>query len=923
MAADSDARIKTFLIADVRGYTRFTQQRGDEAAATLATKFAEVARAAIDAAGGTLVELRGDEAMAVFDSARSAIRTAVELQRQFVEYTLADPSLPLAVGIGLDAGEAVPVEGGYRGGALNLAARLCSLAAPGEVLASREVTHLARRVDGVSYVDRGAVRLKNLADPVPVIVVRSEGEDVAQNVAFRRALGPDAVAVAVADGVDTRNPYKGLRAFEEADAGDFFGRETLTEHLVERLATTRFLAVVGPSGSGKSSVVRAGLVPALRSGALDGSERWRIAQMFPGAYPLEELEAALLKAVDDAPPSLIEQLEDGERGFVRALKRVLPEDGSELLLVLDQLEEVFTLVEDEGRRVHFLAILERAVSDPKSRLRIVTTLRADFYDRPLLYSGFAELLRDYVEALVPLTPDEFERAIVRPAERVGVAFEPGLLTEMVADVASEPGALPLLQYALTELYERREGTVLTRAAYGAIGGVSGALAGRAEEIFAGLAEAAQDAARQLFLRLVTLGEGVEDTRRRVDRRELDAIEVDQEALAQTLDAFGASRLLSFDRDPRSGTPTVEVAHEALIREWQRLRRWIDSAREDLRMQRRLASGAREWNDAGRDASYLLRGGQLTQFDALADDSRLALTDLEREFVTASREGSRQELLRQQRENRRLRILLAGAAALLVVSVAAGIVALLQRSSAKHEATVALAREIGAKAVVEPRLDRAMLLAKEAVDLDDSRETRGTLLSTLLRSPAAISTFSSPITDRPQTITLSPDGADARHDRELELRTVLRHADAAGEARRSYECRPSPRGVLGRRAIPPHRPATLVLRRGARRRAPRRAHTPPHSVPARRTAVAGLLRELRAGTARESLRMTLPTSSTRCSTRRKEPTCRRTWTSGAPEPGNGSAASRSGQRESSTRASTAPAAWSSSPTTTSWYWTRDR
>ena len=175
------------------------------------------------------------------------------------------------------------------------------------------------------------------------------------------------------------------------------------------------------------------------------------------------------------------------------------------------------------------------------------------------------------------------------------------------------------------------------------------------------------------------------------------------------------------------------------------------------MHRQLAGGAREWEESNRDQSFLLRGGQLAQFDALADKPRIALTDLERDFVTASREAARQGLLRQQRENRRLRILLGAAGVLLAISVVAVIVALLQRSSAKHEATVALARELGAKAVVEPRLDRAMLLADEAVNLDRSRETEGTLLSTLLRSPAAISTFSSPITDRPQTVTLSPDG----------------------------------------------------------------------------------------------------------------------------------------------------------------------
>jgi len=747
-----EAAIKTFLIADVRGYTRFTSERGDEAAARLATRFAELARETIEAAGGTLVELRGDEAMAVFDSARQAIRAASEMQERFVAETVADASLPLAVGIGIDAGEAVPVDGGYRGGALNLAARLCSLAGPGEVLVSPGVAHLARKVEGLDYVERGAVRLKGLEKPVDVVAVRSEREDVARDLAFRRALDP-----ALAGAGETRNPYKGLRAFAEDDAPDFFGREVLTEHLVERLAQTRFLAVVGPSGSGKSSVVRAGLVPRIRRGALPGSERWNVVEMFPGAYPLEELEAALLRTADSAPAGLLEQLEQDERGLLRAVKRLLTDDESELVLVVDQLEEVFTLVVDEARRTQFLALLERAVMDPHARLRVVVTLRADFYDRPLLYSGFAELLRDYVEALVPLKADEFERAIAGPAERVGARFEPGLLSELVADVGSEPGALPLLQYALTELYERREGSTLTAAAYRDIGGVSGALAGRAEEIYAGLGERAQEAARQLFLRLVTLGEGAEDTRRRVERTELASMEVDQTALEEAIQEFGAWRLLSFDRDPRTGTPTIEVAHEALMREWGRFRRWIDSGREQVRLHRRLATAAREWEEAGREPSYLLRGSNLAQFGLLAAESEIALTELEREFVEASAAANELELARQRRQNRRLRTLLAGAVALLVLAVIAGAVALVSRSNAQHEAKVALGRQLGAEAVSEPRIDLAMLLARESLNLDRSTQTEGTLLATLLRAPTVIGTFTMPIVDRPQDVRVSPDG----------------------------------------------------------------------------------------------------------------------------------------------------------------------
>jgi len=758
--------IKAFLIADIRGYTAFTQERGDEAAARLATKFAELARAEIERGGGSLIELRGDEALAVFDSVRQAIRASIALQLRFVDATVADPTLPLAVGIGVDAGEAVEVQGGYRGGALNQAARLCSLAGPGEVLASREVAHLTRRVEGVRYMERGSIRLKGLADPVEVVGVRPELEDPSQDVAFLRALG--SVAARAVEGLEARNPYKGLRAFEEVDAENFFGRERLSKHLIERLAETRFLAVVGPSGSGKSSVVRAGLVPAIRRGSLPGSERWRIVEMFPGAYPLEELEAGLMRVAVDPPTSLMEQLEDGERGLIRALKRILPADESELVLVIDQLEEVFTLVEDEQRRTSFLAVLERAVRDPHSRLRVVTTLRADFYDRPLLYSGFAELLRDYVEAVVPLTPDEFERAIAGPADRAGITLEPGLLPEMVAQVANESGSLPLLQYALTELYERRNGNVLTRDAYHSIGGVSGALAQRAEEIYYGLADPSRESARQVFLRLVAPGEGTEDTRRRVDRAELESIQGDREAMTEAIAAFGMSRLLSFDRDPRGGAPTVELAHEALVREWARLRRWIDAAREELRLHRRLTAAAAEWKDSNRDESFQLRGAHLAQFETWSSEPPLALTELEREFLlTSLRERDAEqsaEAARQERERKlerrsinRMRALVGVFAAAALVATGLTIFALLQRQAAQDRARLALARQLGAQAVSEPRIDRALLLAREAVNLDRSPQTEGTLLSTLLRSPAVVGTFSMPIEIRPRFLAVSPDG----------------------------------------------------------------------------------------------------------------------------------------------------------------------
>ncbi|MDP9301776.1 MAG: WD40 repeat domain-containing protein, partial [Actinomycetota bacterium] len=525
--------------------------------------------------------------------------------------------------------------------------------------------------------------------------------------------------------------YKGLRAFLEADALDFFGRERLTERLVRRLAeqdpAARFLAVVGPSGSGKSSVVRAGLVPALRRGALPGSDRWYVIDMLPGPHPLRELESALLGVAVEPPPSLMEDLERDELGLVRAVDRVLPDPDAELLIVLDQLEEVFTLVEDDAERSHVLDSLRAAALEPGSRVRIVTTLRADFFDAPLSVRGFGELLAARTEAITPMSPEELERAIVAPADRAGLVVEPRLFAAMIADVADRPGALPLLQYALTELAERAETGVLSLDVYRAIGGVSGALARRAEQLYEAMNETAHEACRQLFLRLVTLGEGSEDTRRRVRRSELLPL-ADARAMEGVIESFGRHRLLSFDRDPVTREPTIEVAHEALLAAWMRLRGWIDEGRDDIRAQRQLATAAAEWEIGERDPSFLLRGARLEQTAAWIGESTLALSDADRGFVDASLHQREEELeaarRRQEHERslerrsvQRLRALVAlGVAAALVASTLTAI-AVRQRSSARRDARVATSRELASAAEANLEIDpeRSIMLALQAVE----------------------------------------------------------------------------------------------------------------------------------------------------------------------------------------------------------------
>ena len=526
------------------------------------------------------------------------------------------------------------------------------------------------------------------------------------------------------------NPYKGLRSFQAADAESFFGREVLTQRLLARVAelssealptnstfeqelpSGRFLAVIGPSGSGKSSVVLAGLLPALRRGAIAGSEHWFITEMLPGANPLEEIEAALLRVAVNPPPSLLEQLCADERGLGRAIKRALPADERvELVLVIDQFEEVFTLVDQEAERAHLLRSLLAAVSDPRSRLRLIITLRADFYDRPLLYEGFSELLRLRTEVVTPLTADELARAITNPAERVGVTVEPQLVAAMTRDVAAQPGTLPLLQYALTELFEQRNGHVMTLPRYQELGGIEGVLAQRADGLYLALDADDQWEAQQLFLRLITPGEGVEDTRRRATRQEIEDAGVSEAAI----ELFGRARLLTFDHDHATREPTVEVAHEALLRAWPRLRGWVDAARDKLRTQRQLAQATREWLQAGRDTSYLASGGRLGQFEALQAPGALSLTGDERAFLvagqaaqTAQAEAEQARLARElaqakaaavaeQRAAQRLRVLVGALALFLLAAAGLTAFALQQRGIADANAATAQANFTRAEA----------------------------------------------------------------------------------------------------------------------------------------------------------------------------------------------------------------------------------
>jgi len=528
------------------------------------------------------------------------------------------------------------------------------------------------------------------------------------------------------------NPYKGLRPFATADARNYFGRETLIRRLLGRLgntaASSRFLAIVGPSGSGKSSLMHAGLVPALGRGEVAGSERWFIAQMTPGARPLDELEVCLIRLAAYQVGNLQEQLTRDTNGLLRAADIILPRDNSELILVVDQFEELFTLTTDEAARRHFLDIVATAVTDSRSRIRVVIALRADYYDRPLHYPLFGDLVRRHMETVLPLSAEELEQAIALPAEQVGVACEAGLTATIIDDVLYQPGGLPLLQYALTELFEQRQDRTLTRQAYLAIGGVAGALAGRAEALFREQDESGQEAIRQLFLRLVAIDEGKDglpDTRRRVLRAELGAIATDEDLVDEIISSYAAHRLLTLDNDPASRRPTVELAHEALLREWERLRFWLEESRDDLYQHRRLQNLTQEWLEEDRDAGLLLTRTRLDQLAAWSAHTNLSLTQEEQAYLEASltarqdrraaEEGRRQRELEAAQqladaEHRRAEIqaeaanrlrrravyltaALVVAAILAVAALAAGRQSALNETLAQNNASIASTQEV--------------------------------------------------------------------------------------------------------------------------------------------------------------------------------------------------------------------------------------
>ncbi|MBB5896048.1 hypothetical protein ACFFS4_24945 [Kutzneria kofuensis] len=548
----------------------------------------------------------------------------------------------------------------------------------------------------------GGRRVPSLA--VTLAFVRCCGGDAAEWERRWRALRAELDARSAApDDAVAGAPYVGLASYEVADADRYVGREQLVSDLAARVRRQPFTAVFGPSGSGKSSALRAGLIPAL-------SGDRRVVLCTPGADPM-----AALDGTADAD-----------------------------VIVVDQFEELFTLCGDESERERFIA----ALLDAADERHVVIGVRADFYPHCAQHSGLVAAMRDAQVTVGPMTTDELRRAIVAPAARAQCSVEGALLATLMSEAAGRPAILPLLSHALLETWRRRAGAKLTLAGYESAGGIAHALARTADSVFDGFSNAQQKIARDLFVRLCVLGEGTEDTRRRVPRAELDQGADHDTVIARLVDA----RLVVADRE------SVEITHEALIRSWPRLGRWLTEGRDGLRIHRMLTEATATWEAMDRDPSTLYRGARLEQALQWRETAESSLSERERQFLDAGERGRHAELAVTRRRTRRLRLLMAAVVVCALVAAVAAVVAGTERTTALRQRDDALFQQVLAESDWlrdrDPSLSAQLaLVARRMRPTDDSVRTR--LLST---QTATLATSVGSHGGNVYSASFSPDGA---------------------------------------------------------------------------------------------------------------------------------------------------------------------
>lgn len=557
-------------------------------------------------------------------------------------------------------------------------------------------------------------------------------------------------------------PYRGLQHYDEGDATLFFGREKIIAKLLKRLGISddeisprdNFLAILGASGSGKSSLVRAGLVPAIRRvvnilQTRDQSD-WagtEVCLLTPGPYPLENLATKLTQSVESVTAAVT--LLDDMRKDSRSLRLFLDKHQIRLFLVVDQFEEIFLLCHSEIDCRCFIDNLLTALDC--DRIKVVLTLRADYYSHLTPYENLRQVITGAQEYIGPMNASEQRRAIESPAQQTGYDFEPGLVDVIMHDLGMEPGALPLLSQALLETWKRRKGNLLTLAGYAEAGGIHHAIARSAEQVYTNLDPDQQLLARTIFVRLTWLGDGVPDTCRRVEYDDLVSLLGKRQALEQVLNILAEARLVTISENE------VVVAHEALIREWPTLRSWLAEDREGLHNYNRLSEAAREWDDLEKDPGELYRGIRLAQSLEWAEMHPGELPHLEEEFLAASKNLQELEIRRQEAANQqviraaqelalaechraeqqaaaasRLRWISAGLFGLLLLVLVLGGLVVRESRLRKVQANLAISREFAASAISNNQLDpqRGLLQALQALRTSYTLEAENALHQSL-------------------------------------------------------------------------------------------------------------------------------------------------------------------------------------------------
>ncbi|MES0361734.1 MAG: BTAD domain-containing putative transcriptional regulator, partial [Anaerolineales bacterium] len=550
------------------------------------------------------------------------------------------------------------------------------------------------------------------------------------------------------------SPYRGLSAFREKDAPFFFGREEFTSQLLSAIKTRpAIVAILGSSGSGKSSVAYAGLLPRLR----DRGD-WLIASFRPGARPFNALAAALLPLLESdlsetdrliEAQKLAKALSGRNLTLNQLLERVLENDheGKKLLLLIDQFEELYTLCpEPESQQIFINELLnafENGKGSRKSPFALLITMRADFMGQALSYRPFADALQNASLMLGPMTQEELRSAIETPAEVQGAAFEEGLVERILDAVGEEPGNLPLLQFALTLLWEQAESGWLTHNGYESIGQVDGALARYADQVYDELDNGEQEATRRIIVQLVRPGKGTEDTRRVADRSEIG------EGNWPLTQYLADKRLVVTGRD-HEGYETVEVVHETLIRNWDRLQEWIEEDRVFRIWQESLRDSIRQWETTNRDEGAHLRGVPLAEAESWSAERGRDLSPSDLEFIQASLDSRSRSREERSRLRQRITIGLAvGLVVTLILAVFAGVqwrqVDLQRNSAIQAQATAAAERDqtqsalsgllaAQARNLVDEQYDLALLLGVESVRRVDTIEGRGSLYTALNHNP---------------------------------------------------------------------------------------------------------------------------------------------------------------------------------------------